>query len=54
MERWFISRQSQHFDFHVVIYQVLFPICTLTWRVNNHVSRQGSGINGRNESTEDF
>ena len=22
------------------MYRVLFPICTLTWRVNNYVSRQ--------------
>ena len=22
------------------LYTVLFPICTLTWRVNNYVSRQ--------------
>ena len=27
-------------DFGVMIYEVLFPICTLTWRVNNYVSRQ--------------
>ena len=26
--------------FDVMIYRVLFPICTLTWRVNNYVSRQ--------------
>ena len=31
---------------------VLFRICTLTWRVNNYVSRQQKGINRRNESTE--
>ena len=29
----------------------LFPICTLTWRVNNYVSRQEKNINRRNEST---
>ena len=29
-----------------------FPFCTLTWRVNNYVSRQGEGINRRNESTK--
>ena len=33
-------RQSQYFDFDIVICKVLFPICTLTWRVNNYVSRQ--------------
>ena len=26
----------------------LFPICTLTWRVNNYVSPPGKGINRRN------
>ena len=30
---------------------VLFPICTLTWRVNNYVSRPGKSIKRRNEST---
>ena len=24
--------------------KVLFPICTLIWRVNSYVSRQGKGI----------
>ena len=52
MERLFISRQSQHSDFDVLIMQVLFPICTLTWRVNNNVSRQGKGTNRRNETTK--
>ena len=28
------------FDFDVIMYRILFPICTLTWRVNNYVSRQ--------------
>ena len=27
-------------DFDVMMYEVLFPICTLTWRVNDYVSRQ--------------
>ena len=27
------------FNFDVIIYKVLFPTCTLTWRVNNYVSR---------------
>ena len=52
MERLFISRHSRHSDLDVSIMQVLFPICTLTWRVNNYVSRQGKGINRRNESTK--
>ena len=26
--------------FDVLISEVLFPICTSTWRVNNYVSRQ--------------
>ena len=30
---------------------VLFPFCTLNWRVNNYVSRQRKGINRRNERT---
>ena len=41
MERLFISRQSRRFDCDVVIHKVLFPVCALTWRVKNYVSRQG-------------
>ena len=52
MERLFISCQSRHFDFDVLIFEILFPICALTWRLKNHVSRQGKGINRRNESTD--
>ena len=37
MEKLSISRQSWHFSFNVTIYKVLFPICTLTRRVNNYV-----------------
>ena len=40
------------FYFDIVIYKVLFPICTLTWRVHNYVSRQGKGIIRRNEKTK--
>ena len=56
MEKLFISRQSRHFDHDVVIYKVLFPFSTLTWRVNNYVSRQRKGMNSRKENTdaEDF
>ena len=38
----FISRQSRR-PFPVInnMIKVLFPICTLFWRVNNYVSRQG-------------
>ena len=46
------TRQSQHFDFDVVVCKVLFPIFILTWRVINYVSRPGKGIDRRNESTE--
>ena len=27
-------------DFDVLMYEVLFSICTLTWQVNNYVYRQ--------------
>ena len=53
MEKLFVSRQSRYFDFDIVIYKILFPICVLTWRVNKYVSRQLKGKNRRNESTED-
>ena len=39
-------------DFDVVTYEVLFPICTLTWRVSNYVFRQGKGINRRNKKAD--
>ena len=38
------------FAFVVNMIKILFPICTLNWHVNNYVSRQGKGINRRNES----
>ena len=47
----FISRQSRHFFFIGNMIKVLFPNCTLNWRVNNYVSRQIKSINSRNEST---
>ena len=47
----FISRHNRDFDFDVVIFQVVFPICTLTWRVSSYVSRQGKGVIKKNEST---
>ena len=51
MEELYISHQSQHMDFDVVIREVFFPICTLTWHVNNYVSSQAKGTNRRIEST---
>ena len=45
MEDVFVPRQIRHFDFDVEICKVLFLFCTLTWRVNFYVSRQGKGIN---------
>ena len=38
----FISHRGRHFPFIDKIIKVLFPICTLIWRVNDHVSRQGN------------
>ena len=38
----FISRQSRHlFPLINNTIKIIFPICTLIWRVNNYVSRQG-------------
>ena len=49
----FISRQSRHpFSLINNMIKVLFRICTLIWRVNNYVFRQGKGINDRNEIIE--
>ena len=47
----FICRQSWQFSFKDNTMIILFPICTLNWRVNNYVSRHGKGRNRRNEST---
>ena len=47
----FTSRQSRHFPYEQNMIKVLFPICTLTWRINNYVSCQGKSINWRKEGT---
>ena len=47
----FISRQSRLFSFIDNVIKVFFPNFTLIWRVNNYVSREGKGINRRNENT---
>ena len=47
----FFSRQDCHFSFVYNMIKVLFPICTLNWRVDNYVSSQGKGINRKNEGT---
>ena len=39
----FNSRQSQRISF--------FPLCTVTWRVNNYVLGQEKGKNSRKESS---
>ena len=46
----FISRQSRQFCVVNKMIKVFSTHCTLTWRVDNHVSRQGKGINKRNEN----
>ena len=47
----FFSRQSRQFHFIDIMIKVLFPICTLNWRVSDYVSRQVKSINKKNEST---
>ena len=45
--RVFIPRQSRHpFSLINNMIKVLFRICTLIWRVNNYVSRQGKVLIG--------
>ena len=36
----FFPPESAYSAFDVLITEVLLPICTSTWRVNNYVSRQ--------------
>ena len=49
----FISRQSRHIFFVIIMIKVLFPTLYLYLAVNNYVSRHGKGINRRNESTKE-
>ena len=37
---WLFPAGVGFFSFDVIIQKILFPICTLTWRVNNYVCRQ--------------
>ena len=50
-EEVFMSLQIRHFPLIDIIIKIVFHIYTLIWRVNNYASRQGIGINRRNEST---
>ena len=36
----YFAPESAFFNFDVILYKLLFLICTLTWRVNNFVSRR--------------
>ena len=40
-ERGFFPPESASFLFDKNMIKVVFPICTLVWRVNSYVSRQG-------------
>ena len=50
-EKVFISRKTWHFYFKDNVFEVLFPICTLTWFLNNYVLRHRKRIDERNEGT---
>ena len=43
--------ESAYFSLINIMIKVLFPICTLIWRVNDYVLPPRKGINRRNEST---
>ena len=45
------SCQGWHFLFIVNMIKVLLTTAALTWRVNNYLSRQAKGENGKNDST---
>ena len=47
----FFPPESAFFVFKFIMIERLFPICTLTWRLNNYVPRKGKDTNWRNEST---
>ena len=45
--KMFIFCQGRHFFIVDNFIKLLFRIFTLTWPVNNYISRQGKGINRR-------
>ena len=51
MEGCFFPPESASFSLINNMIKVLFPICTLIWRVNNFVFPPRKVINRRNEST---
>ena len=51
MEKFLLPAKVVIFSFIVFVIWGLFPFCTLTWHVDNYVSRQWWGRNRRNEST---
>ena len=36
----YFSPDPAFFNFKATLYEVLFPICSITWRANNYASRQ--------------
>ena len=46
MEECLFPARVGIFSFVNNMIQVLFPICTLIWRVNNYISRQGKVLIG--------
>ena len=47
----YFAPESAFLPFVNTMLKLCFRICTLNWRVDNYVSRQGEGINRRYEST---
>ena len=54
MGRCFLPARVGIFPFINIMSKLLFPTCTLIWRVSNYVSHQGESINRRNKNTPIF
>ena len=50
MESVYFPPESASIVFLINMIEVLFPICTSPWPVDNYVFRQGEGTNRRSES----
>ena len=51
MKRCFYPGRVGIFSFVNIMKKILFPSCTLTWRVNNYFFRRRRSLDRRNENT---
>ena len=53
-EEWLFPARVGIFSLWIMKLKYFSVICTLTWRVNNYISRQGKGIKRRNEKIREW